>query len=56
MATIPTPFFTSTDWLGDHSYFRTPADAEAYMGVYGGELHETSPGLLWRVTRAKVSA
>lgn len=32
-------------------YFHAPADAEAFRGVVGGEIHETTKGRIWRVTR-----
>ena len=48
---MTTPFFTASDWLGVHAYFTTPADAEAFAAANGGELHETTPGTVWRITR-----
>lgn len=48
---VATPFFTASDWLGFHAFFKTRADAEAFAAAAGGTLHETTPGVVWRITR-----
>ena len=48
----PTPFFTARDHLGGHSYFRSLRDAEWFQSRHGGQVVETTPGRIWRVTVA----
>lgn len=50
------PFFTASDWLGVHAYFKARADAEAFAAANGGELYETTPGTVWRITRPGTAA
>ena len=45
------PFFTAADWLGNHAYFLTPADAAAFQAINGGVIHMTTTNRIWRVTK-----
>lgn len=44
------PFFTAADSLGNHNYFDSLCDAEAFQAANGGYILETTPGRIWRVT------
>jgi hypothetical protein len=44
------PFFTASDNLGAHSYFRTLTEAQAFQAAQGGYIIETTRGRIWRVT------
>lgn len=47
----PVPFFTASDHLGRHAYFRSVTEAEAYQAVHGGAIAMTTPHRIWRVTQ-----
>ena len=47
---MPIPFFTASDHLGAHVYFRSLADADSYQQQHGGYVLMTTPGRIWRVT------
>lgn len=44
-------FYSAADNLGNHSYFRSLGDAQAFHAAYGGYILETTPGRIWRVTQ-----
>lgn len=47
---VPEPFAVYLHHLGGTCrYFRSDADARAFALVRGGEVAETSPGIVWRV-------
>lgn len=44
------PFFKAADSIGNHHYFRSLGDAEAFQSANGGYILQTTPGRIWRVT------
>lgn len=43
-------FFTASDNLGQHFYFRSQAEAQTFQSTNGGYILETTPRKIWRVT------
>lgn len=45
------PFYTVTDSLGKHAYFKSPEAAAAYAAtILGSYVLMTTPNKIWRVT------
>lgn len=46
------PFFTATDNLGTHFYFRSLEAAQGFQIEQGGYVLMTTHNKIWRVTKA----